>query len=106
MNALSNIRRTERAAVAIANARKLAKALEDYANEVARRMDQGTQRAMFAELEVCNAAIRFCDDGDFAAQRDVLCQELGCDEDGLPFGCERSDAFWRESQFAEDRGLR
>lgn len=96
---------TDRAALSIANARKLAKALNDYADEVARRMDDGTQRAMFAELEVCNAAIRFCDDGDFMALRDVRCDELGCDEDGLPVDSGQSDLFWRESHHAEAWGM-
>lgn len=40
--------------------------------------------AQYALLDLCNAVIDMIDDGDCLAQREVLMDELRCDEDGNP----------------------
>lgn len=86
MNAPFHNRNADLAAKEIANIAKLIKALETYRAEVTRRMDPTATRAQVVKLDVCAAAIALVDDGDFMAEREFFCGELGCDEDGLPFG--------------------
>ena len=46
------------------------------------------ERAQYRLLDLCNAVIDLIDDGDCAREREVLMDELRCDEDGNPLGPE------------------
>lgn len=46
------------------------------------------ERAQYALFDLCNAVIDLIDDGDCLAQREILMDELRCDENGNPLGPE------------------
>lgn len=47
-----------------------------------------TERAQYRLLDLCNAVIDLIDDGDCLQQREILMDELRCDEGGNPLGPE------------------
>ena len=47
-----------------------------------------TERAQYRLLHLCNALIDLIDDGDCLTQREILMDELRCDEGGNPLGPE------------------
>lgn len=65
------------------------------------------EREQYRLFKLCNAMIDMIDDGDCLACRDILMDELRIDEDGNPVRSEDYDCdqFWRDSQYAIDRGM-
>jgi hypothetical protein len=75
---------TETAARQIANALKLAKAAQAYADALKQSRGQYTGSVEYLEFELCNAAIDVADDGDFLARRNDIATENGWDAEGYP----------------------
>jgi hypothetical protein len=74
----------DHAARQIANALKLAKAAQAYADALKQSRGRYTAVVEYCEFELCNAAIDAVDDGDFLARRDDIAIENGWDEEGYP----------------------
>lgn len=73
----------------IAAAKGVADASAAYARIVAAKPD--SEEAQNALFDLCNAAIKLVDDGDFYAERNAIMAEIGCDEEGYPVSAYHGD---------------